>query len=166
MAHAPIEDPTINSPFGEPVWGVNLYPAEHGGPDRIVTTQVFHREAVAGGWVRLSLMEKLGNIGTEVGRAARAREVGNDLRAWNAMSRALELFDLTIADSRWHGPKRREICRAREIVCDFIAGDNEYRSSAESLDRYFLPFALAARRDVTGSASRLGNPVAPRVGPE
>jgi len=28
---------------------------------------------------------------------------------------------------------------------DFIAGDNEYRSTAESLDRYFLPFAVAAR---------------------
>jgi hypothetical protein len=25
--------------------------------------------------------------------------------------------------------------------------DNEYGSTAESLDRYFLPFAMAARRD-------------------
>ena len=106
---------------------------------------VFHREAAAGAWFGLSLMEQLGNIGTEVARAMRAKDSGNLTRSWNALGRALELFDLTIADPRWRGPRRREICRAREIVCDFISGDNIYRSTAESLDRYFLPFALAAR---------------------
>ena len=90
-------------------------------------------------------MEQLGNVGTEVGRAARARESGNEQRAVNAMWRALELFDLTLADERWSGPRRREIARARELVCDFLAGDNVYGSSSASLDRYFLPFAIAAR---------------------
>ncbi len=94
----------------------------------------------------MSLMEQLGNIGTEVARAARAKEAGSDGRGWNALVRALELFDLTIADRRWVGPKLREICRAREVVCDFIAGDNEFGSNAENLDRYFLPYAVAARR--------------------
>ena len=94
----------------------------------------------------MSLMEQLGNAGTEVARAARAKEAGNAQRAWYALVRALELFDLTIADERWRGPKLREICRAREVVCDFIVGDNEYRSTAASLDVYFLPFAVAARR--------------------
>jgi hypothetical protein len=112
-----------------------------------MTAGVFHREAAAGAWFELSLTEQLGNIGTEVGRAARAIEAGNEERAWNALVRALELFDLTMADDRWRGPKRREICRAHEVVCDFLAGDNQYNSSAESLDRYFLPFAVAARKD-------------------
>jgi len=106
---------------------------------------VFHREAASGRWFELSLMEQLGNVGTEVARAARAKEAGNEGRAWNALKWALELFDLTIADERWRGPKRREICRAREVVCDFIAGDNDFASTAESLDRYFLPFAAASR---------------------
>lgn len=110
-----------------------------------MTAGAFHREAAAGQWFEMSLMEQLGNVGTEVVRAARAKEAGNEARAWNAFVRAVELFDLTIADERWRGPKRREICRAREVVCDFIAGDNEYRSTADSLDRYFLPFAVAAR---------------------
>jgi hypothetical protein len=117
---------------------------------------VFHREAAAGRWFELTLMEQMGNIGTEVGRAARAKESGNDRRAWNALVRALELFDLTIADERWRGPKLREICRAREVVCDFLVGDNEYGSTAESLDRYFLPFAVAARRRVADGATPLG----------
>jgi hypothetical protein len=112
-----------------------------------VTVGVFHREAAVGAWYELSLMEQMGNVGMEVGRAARAREGRKDERAWNALVRALELFDLTIADARWLGPKLREICRAREVVCDFVAGDNEYGSTAESLDRYFLPFAYAARKD-------------------
>ena len=107
---------------------------------------VFHQEAAAGRWFELNLEEQLGNVGTEVARSARAREAGNEQRAWNALCRALELFDLTIADERWHGPKRREICRAREVVADFIVGHNEYGSTARSLDAYFLPFAVAARR--------------------
>jgi hypothetical protein len=111
-----------------------------------VTTGLFHQEAAAGPWFEMSLMEQLGNIGTKVARATRAKEAGNDQRAWHALVRALELFDLTIADERWIGPKLREICRSREVVCDFIAGDNDYGSTADSLDRYFLPFAVAARR--------------------
>ena len=113
-----------------------------------MTVGAFHREAAAGRWFELSLMEQLGNIGTEVGRAARAKEASNKSRSWNALERALELFDLTVVDDRWRGPRRREICRARELVCDFVAGDNGYASTAESLDRYFLPFAIAARRIV------------------
>jgi len=35
---------------------------------------------------------------------------------------------------------------AREIACDFLVGSNDYGSTAESLDAYFLPFAAAARR--------------------
>ena len=117
-----------------------------------MTVGLFHQEAAAGEWLELSLMEQLGNIGTEVARAARAKEAGNEARASNAVVRALELFDLTIADPRWRGPTLREICRAREVVCDFLAGDNEYTSSAATMDRYFLPFAVAANRN------RVSNP--------
>lgn len=120
-----------------------------------MTVGVFHREAAAGRWLELSLMEQLGNIGTEVARATRAKAAGNEGRAWHSLVRALELFDLTIADDRWRGPKRREVCRAREVVCDFLVGDNEYGSTPENLDAYFLEFAVAARRNtavLTGSA--------------
>jgi len=81
-----------------------------------VTAGVFHQEAAAGRWFEMPLVAQLGNVGTEVARAARAKEAGNEARAWNAFVRTLELFDLTIADERWRGPKRREICRAREAV--------------------------------------------------
>jgi len=85
--------------------------------------------------------------GANVGRAIRAREEGDQGRFDAAFDRALELLDLTLADPRWRGPRLREIARAREVLCDFLAGDNLYRSTPELLDAYFLAFAIAARRD-------------------
>ncbi len=88
--------------------------------------------------------EQLGNIGSEVGRALRAKTQGNERRMDAALHRALELFDLTTADTRFLA-KRPEVVRARNVVCDFLVGDNEYQSTPDSLDRYFLEFATAAR---------------------
>jgi hypothetical protein len=107
-------------------------------------TTAIHAGLAAGRWHQLSLLEQLANIGSEVGRATRAKSTGNETRLTNALDRCLELFDLTLADNRWRG-RRREIARAREIVCDFLMGKNAYGSSAESLDGYFLRFAVAAR---------------------
>ena len=109
-------------------------------------SEPLHPSLAGGRWFELTLMEQLGNIGSEVGRATRARTQCNGQRLADALDRALELFDLTLADKRWRG-RLKEIARAREVVCDFLVGDNEYGSTAESLDRYFLPFAMAARRD-------------------
>lgn len=109
-----------------------------------MTVEAVHRSLAAGGWHERTLMEQLGNIGTEVARAHRAQQAGNADRFTAALDRALELFDLTLEDPRWRG-RRREIGRAREAVCDFLVGDNEWRSTFESLDAYFLAFAAAAR---------------------
>ena len=102
-----------------------------------------HRELAAGRWVRLSLAEQLGNVGSEVGRMLRWR--GRDERlAAGAFDRALELLDLTLADARWRS-RRREIARARELLCDAALGGAEYGTTLEDMDRYFLAFAVAAR---------------------
>ncbi len=62
-----------------------------------------------------------------------------------AFERALELLDLTLADPRWRG-RLREIARSRELVCDAASGGHAYGSTLADLDRYFLWFAIAARR--------------------
>lgn len=110
-----------------------------------VAEQTFHPAGTAERWHRLSLVEQLGNIGSEVARAGRARQAGNEERCQLALARGLELFDLTLADERWQG-RRKEIARAREVVCDHFVGDNDYTSTPEALDAYFLPFAVAARQ--------------------
>lgn len=57
-------------------------------------------------WRSLTLTEQLGNIGSEVGRAINARELGKEARLAAAVERALDLFDLTLADDRWAGLER------------------------------------------------------------
>jgi hypothetical protein len=64
-------------------------------------TTTVHTGLAAGRWVELTLAEQLGNIGSEVGRALRARASGQPARRDAALDRALELFDLTLADARW-----------------------------------------------------------------
>lgn len=102
-----------------------------------------HQAAAQGGWSKLSLAEQLGNIGSEVARAAR-RQGEDEQRFREAVWRALDLFDLTLADSRWAG-RRREIARAREVFCDAASGGALYESSLPGLVPYFDRFAFAAR---------------------
>lgn len=105
-----------------------------------------HKEAAEGKWFQMTLMEQLGNIGSEVGRAAGAQ--GKDgHRFHQAVERALDLFDLTLEDQRWIKARRlREISRAREVFCDAVYGKKQYGTTLADLDAYFLQFALAAAR--------------------
>lgn len=106
-----------------------------------------HVGLASGRWWTLTLAEQLGNAGADVGRAIRARQEGDLGRFDAALDRALELLDLTLADPRWRGARLREIARTREVVCDFLIGDNAYRSTPELLDAYFLAFASTARKN-------------------
>ncbi len=105
-----------------------------------------HQTLASGRWRRLSLLEQLGNIGSEVSRALRWKERDTKL-FFGAIERALELFDLTLDDSRWKG-RRWEIARAREVFLDAVSGGTEYKSSLEDLVRYFDQFAYAAQLHV------------------
>jgi len=95
-------------------------------------------------WHTLSLAEQLGNIGSEVHRA-RVAQASNESRFLGARDRALELFDLTIADPRWRG-RLNEIARAREVFCDAAEGGTHFNATLEDLEPYFDRFALAARK--------------------
>jgi hypothetical protein len=95
-------------------------------------------------WWSLSLVQQLANVGSEVERAFRASDAGNESRLRHALARALDLFDLTATDPRWRGPRRREILRAREAFCRAIL-DNEPEPSRQRQRQYFLAFGVAAR---------------------
>lgn len=105
-----------------------------------------HAELAAGRWHTLSLDQQMGNIGSEVGRTIIAARAGDNKRRDGAFARALELFDFTLTDPRWRFPRKKEIARAREVFCDLIVGGNTYHTDPESLDQYFLQFAIAAQR--------------------
>lgn len=102
-----------------------------------------HNNLSHGAWFKLSLAEQMANIGSEVSRAKKWRHK-NEQFFNNAVERCLELFDLTIADAR-HRNRLKEITRAREFLIDAIAAEQEYHTSLNDLDNYFLAFARAVR---------------------
>ena len=104
-----------------------------------------HVEAAAGRWRQLTLAEQLANVGSEVMRAIRADRNGRPDRRDRAIDRALELFDMTATDERWHGATRREILRAREEFCGLFFTSDLPADAPGAQERYFLQFAVRAR---------------------
>jgi hypothetical protein len=112
-------------------------------------TEAQHRELAEGRWWTLSLVQQLGNVGSEVSRAI-GWTSRNPVLAQRALYRALDLMDLTLGDPRHRqSPARlREMTRTREVLVDFFAGSNQYGSTAAGLQKYFDAYALAARREM------------------
>lgn len=111
-------------------------------------TPLIHKTLADGRWFTFSIEEQLANVGSEVERAISWHKRGDHERFEKAFDRMLELLDLTIADPRWRNtPRLKELVRLREVLCDVFVGDNEYGTSFEFLQKYFLYFAIAARRD-------------------
>lgn len=109
---------------------------------------LIHKSLGDGRWFTFSIYEQLGNVGSEFERAARAFEKGDHDRFEKAFERMLELLDLTIEDPKWRTHCRlRELLRVREEVCDVFHGGEIYGTSIETLKKYFLYFAIAARAD-------------------
>lgn len=105
-----------------------------------------HSSLAAGRWGEMTLAAQLGNVGSEFGRAARARETGNILRFDHAIDRLYELVDLTLTDPRWTLVQRREISRLRESISETFFGDTQTQESRDGLDRYLYYFGVAARK--------------------
>jgi len=112
---------------------------------------LYHKEAASGRWHSLSLVEQMGHVGSEVGRAARWQGKNEPLYD-SAVDRAFELLDLTINDLRWR-LRLKELVRVREILADAVLGGQEYGSKFVDLNRYFLCFALAARNPLRNRAT-------------
>jgi hypothetical protein len=111
-----------------------------------MTTAAPRHPGLGDRWAAFTLMEQLANVGSEVERTIRAHAAGNASRFDSALARALELFDLTAADTRWRGPRRREILRAREEFCRLFFSATPPEDSIPGLQRYFLYAAIAANR--------------------
>lgn len=105
---------------------------------------IFHQNLTQEKWNTFPLLEQMGNIGSEVGRAIKWRSQGKEEKSQAALCRGLELFDLTVDDPK-NRSRLKEVLRSREAFLDFFVGDNEYHSTAEQWEKYFLAFAIAAR---------------------
>ena len=107
-----------------------------------MTVELNHLESARASWAKFSLVEQMANIGSEISRALQAN--GNQTRYWGAVTRALDLFYLTIEDPRWKG-RLREILRLRELFAAAALQSDEFNTSLQDLDRYFDCFVWLAR---------------------
>jgi hypothetical protein len=103
-----------------------------------------HRELASGRWNLLFFAEQMANIGSEVERTITWKEKGRPDISGRAFERALELIDLTVADSK-NRTRLRELLRVREAISDHFFFDNFYKTTPESWRRYFHSFLVAAR---------------------
>jgi len=97
-------------------------------------------------WAELSILEQMGNIGSEVGRAIENQKNGKLSRRNSAVDRAIDLFDATAdAWARKKSPRTKEILRAKEqfLSLFFLHFDED---EAKGIERYFAQFATAARQ--------------------
>lgn len=102
-----------------------------------------HKNLAIGRWNKLSFVEQMANIGSEVERTIKWKDKNAEFSRM-AFERALELLDLSLADQKNKG-RFREIARVREAIADHFFGKNEYNSSDESWQKYFFAFNYAAR---------------------
>lgn len=110
---------------------------------------VHHKNLPPEKWFAYSLNEQLANVGSEVERTINWKSKDTKL-ANSAFERMLELLDLTLEDAK-NKSKLKELCRLREVLVDYLWGENEYQSSKENTLKYFYFFNYLAR---TASVTR------------
>jgi len=103
-----------------------------------------HKQLAAGRWQGLDFLEQMANIGSEVRRTINWKNKGHKEYSRLAFERALELLDLTVADPK-NKKRLKELLRLREVLADFFAFNNIYKSTDESWQNYFYGFNYACR---------------------
>ena len=94
-------------------------------------------------WQGYNFYQQMGNIASEISRAIHLEKKKEDKHKEASLLRLLELVDLTIDDDK-NKSRLKELCRFREVVCDWYCQTNVYNVNPESLKNYSLQFALLA----------------------
>ncbi|MCE7936321.1 hypothetical protein DYH10_00800 [Candidatus Saccharibacteria bacterium CPR2] len=97
-------------------------------------------------WSKMSIFEQMGNIGSEVGRAFKAKRLSDEESCNYAVGRALDLFDATVSVLITTKPYRvKEILRAKDQFLQNIYGEEFNNEDSKMLENYFMQMAIAAR---------------------
>ncbi len=104
-----------------------------------------HKDLAAGRWSKLSFLEQMANIGSEVERALNWRAKKNADYSQKAFERTLELIDLTL-ENNINFSHLKEIARMREAIVDYFFGANQFMSTDVLWKKYFSHFTYAARK--------------------
>ena len=104
---------------------------------------IMHQDLTPDRWFKLSLIEQLANVGTDIARTIKWKNKGNFEYSRQAFYRALELLDLTIDDPK-NRKRLKEVLRTREALVDHFVYDNVYNTTDEIWQKYFYQFNYAA----------------------
>ncbi|OJI06383.1 hypothetical protein BK004_03895 [bacterium CG10_46_32] len=104
-----------------------------------------HSNTAQGRWQELSFAEQMGNIGSEVSRAASADKRGDVERRNKSIERALELVDLTLQNQA-SLLRRRELALFRGTI--EAAREGSADAGLAAAVHYCLPFGVLARKHV------------------
>jgi len=88
----------------------------------------------------MPLCQQMGNIGSEITRAFHWKGKNKEI-AQKTADKTLELFDLTVDDSRRKG-ELGEILKMRSLFCDCFFELGNFAVSEQNLKDYFVPFAF------------------------
>ncbi len=92
-------------------------------------------------WKQVPFPHQMGNIASEISRAARFQDQKDGNYLEGSLLRALELIDLTL-EAQAGNSRTKELCRFREVVCDWLCGTQVYSIQPQSLASYALNFSL------------------------
>jgi hypothetical protein len=99
-------------------------------------------------WAQMNIFEQMGNIYSEVGRAFNAKRSGKLENENLAIIRVIDLFDATVESLvQKKSIKSKEVLRAKDQFLTNLYCEKLNEKDAASLEKYFLEFAVAARRD-------------------
>src|ERR1035437_3730672 len=96
-------------------------------------------------WAKMDILNQMGNIGSEVGRAIAAKKRHDEVRFNSALARALDLFDATTESLILQkSPRSKEVLRAKDQFLSLFFED-KLEKDGPAIEKYFMQYATAAR---------------------
>ena len=111
-----------------------------------------HKDLANGGWEKLSFLEQMANIGSEVERTLNWRAKGNADYALKAFERALELIDLILENignidhfkeirqgsepGKFHRKSGRLLCQALHVLRRALSRNVQSKAGAKHSQRF------------------------------
>ena len=92
-------------------------------------------------WHAAPFKWQMGNIASELSRAVQFEKAGDSSHRQASLTRAIALLVATVDDIK-NRSKAKELCRFKEVVADWYAGENRYSIRREALRDYALFFTI------------------------
>ena len=104
---------------------------------------IIHKSLANGRWNTFSFIDQMANVGTDFERALDWRKRGDINQSDGAFRRGMELLEFTIQDPK-NIKRVKELALIKEVMLDYLYGDNQYGYTDEALHKYFYCFAYAS----------------------